>query len=145
MATSLGVAATANPREQNAALILRQHGPFDIVIEAAGNQSALDLCTPLVKEHGRIVLIGYHQSNGGMRSVNMEQWNLKAIDVVNGHVRRQDEKLVAMRQGIDLLAAGHLVTKPMLTTYPLGEINTAFKDLITGKAGLVKAVLVTNP
>ena len=59
-----------------------------MVIEAAGVQSAVDLCTELVTQHGKIILVGYHQSNDGMRNVNMQQWNFKAIDVINGHVRR---------------------------------------------------------
>jgi len=71
----------------------------------------------LVGLHGRIVLIGYHQSHGGMRAVNMQQWNYKAIDVVNGHARRVDEKVAAMWQGIDLMQQGHLIT------VPLGSVN----------------------
>jgi len=143
-AKSLGAAASANPLEINADAILEKFGPVDLVIEAAGNQSALDLCTPLVREHGRIILIGYHQSNGGLRTVNMERWNFKAIDVVNGHVRREDEKLDAMRQGMSMMAAGQIVTEPLVTTYPIEAITTAFDDLTKGNPGLFKAVLLMD-
>ena len=142
LSRDLGADAAINRMKQDAASILEQFGEFDIVIEAAGNQSALDLCTPLVKEHGRIILIGYHQSNHDIRSVNLEQWNFKAIDVVNGHVRRDDEKLAAMHQGTALMAQGHLITQPLVTNYPLAKIETAFSDLTTGKQDLMKAVLL---
>jgi threonine dehydrogenase-like Zn-dependent dehydrogenase len=142
LAKRFGANATAHPIEVSAGQILNSHGPFDLVIEAAGNQSALDLCTPLVKEHGRIILVGYHQSNDGIRTVNMEQWNLKAIDVVNGHVRNESEKLEAMQVGMEFLRDASIVTDPLITTYRLETINSAFEDLIARKSGLVKAVLV---
>jgi Zn-dependent alcohol dehydrogenase len=72
----------------------------------------------------------------------MQQWNYKAIDVINGHVRRGDEKLEAMRQGIDLMRQGHLVTRPLVTTYDLAQVEQAFQDLSAGARGLFKAVLL---
>jgi threonine dehydrogenase-like Zn-dependent dehydrogenase len=122
--------------------VVERYGEFDVVIEAAGSQGALDLCGELVREHGRIIVIGYHQSNEGRRTINMQQWNYKAIDVVNGHVRRGDEKLEAMRQGIDLMRQGHLVTLPLVTTYDLAQVEQAFQDLSAGARGLFKAVLL---
>jgi threonine dehydrogenase-like Zn-dependent dehydrogenase len=135
-------ADTAFDPTTSAKEVVEQYGRFDLVIEAAGSQSALDLCGNLVREHGRILLVGYHQSNGGQRTVNMQQWNYKAIDVINGHVRRQDQKLEAMRQGIDLMRQGHLVTAPLVTTYDLAQVEQAFQDLTTGERGLFKAVLL---
>jgi threonine dehydrogenase-like Zn-dependent dehydrogenase len=137
----LGADFAADPSEGGAPSILARFGEFDLVIEAAGTQSALDLCGDLVKEHGRIVLVGYHQSEGGMRTVNMQQWNYKAIDVVNGHVRRHEEKAEAMRQGMDLMREGHLSTAPLITMYDFRDIEQAFRDLSSRKPGLVKAVL----
>jgi len=142
MSQELGAGFVADPSQGGAPSILHRFGEFDLVIEAAGTQSALDLCGDLVKEHGRIVLVGYHQSEGGMRTVNMQQWNYKAIDVVNGHVRRHEEKAEAMRQGVDLMREGHLSTAPLVTTYALGDIEQAFSDLSSRKPGLLKAVLL---
>ncbi len=142
MGQQLGADTTVNPKTINTKDILAQYGEFDVVIEAAGTQSSIDLCTNLVKQHGRIILVGYHQSNGGMRTVNMQQWNYKAIDVVNGHVRREDEKAEAMRQGMELMRQGYLVTAPLVTTYDLTDIETAFRALISEKSELFKAVLL---
>jgi threonine dehydrogenase-like Zn-dependent dehydrogenase len=142
MAQRLGADVMFDPTVTRAKDVVEKHGVFDIIIEAAGTQSALDLCTDLVKEHGRVILVGYHQSQGGLRTVNMQQWNYKAIDVVNGHVRRGDEKLEAMRQAVELLRQGRLVTAPLVTTYDLDQVEQAFRDLSAGKQGLFKAVLL---
>ncbi len=141
MAKHMGAQISYDPLVDDATTILSAHGEFDVVIEATGVQSAVDLCTDLVAQHGRIVLVGYHQSNGGLRTVNMEQWNFKAIDVVNGHVRRQDEKLEAMRLGMDLMRQGHIVTAPLVTVFDLDQVEQAFQALTNGTPGLYKAVL----
>ncbi|MEM7344755.1 MAG: alcohol dehydrogenase catalytic domain-containing protein [Chloroflexota bacterium] len=116
-------------------------GEFDVVIEATGVQNALGLCGNLVKQHGRLILIGYHQSNEGMRHVNMQLWNFKAIDVINGHVRREQEKRDAMAQGLDLMSKGLLVTEPLVELYQLADVEQAFTNFIKPKEGFFKAVL----
>ncbi|MFB0503646.1 MAG: zinc-binding dehydrogenase [Candidatus Bathyarchaeia archaeon] len=143
MARRLGADAVHSPETDNAERVVQRHGEFDVVIEATGVQSAIDMAGDLVKQHGRIILVGYHQSNEGMRTVNMKQWNYKAIDVVNGHVRRGDEKLRAMQVGIDLIRKGRLVIEPLVKQYPLPEVEKAFHDLIARKEGLFKAALTS--
>lgn len=115
---------------------------FDVVIEATGVPEALTLSGDLVAQHGRLVIIGYHQSNGGQRSINMQQWNYKAIDVVNGHVRRQSEKWEAMQAGMDLLLGGDLCLEPLVTPYALADVEQAFVEIVNRKPGVFKAVLI---
>ncbi len=141
VAQKLGATEMYDPTDKTAEQILEDLGEFDIVIEAAGVAPVIDICTMLVKQHGKIVLVGYHQSNDGMRTVDMKTWNFKAIDVINGHVRREDEKLEAMRQGMELLRSGKLEMEPLVKFYDFADIKTAFKDLIERKEGLFKAVL----
>jgi len=87
----------------------------------------------------------------------MKKWNFKAIDVINGHVRRNDEKLKAMQAGIDLIRAGRLVIKPLVQHYKLSQVEKAFEehyklsqvekafeDLVSRKKGLFKAALVPD-
>ena len=141
MAKQFGAKTTYSPQKSKSSDILAVHGEFDVVIEVAGTQSAIDLSTELVKQHGRIILVGYHQTNNGLRTVNMQQWNYKAIDVVNGHVRRQDEKVAAMQQGMLLMQQGHIHTKPMVSFYDFSETERAFQELTNGTPHLLKAVL----
>ena len=131
-----------DPAGKTTTEILDEIGEFEIVIEATGVAPVVDLCTVLVKQHGKIILVGYHQSNNGMRNVDMKTWNYKAIDVINGHVRRDDEKSLAMKQGIKLLSEGKLDFKGMIQMYSLQDIKKAFENLINRKPGLYKAVIV---
>lgn len=139
MALQLGANEALTPDAVNIADIWQ--GDFDVVIEVAGSAAALELCGELVNQHGRLILVGYHQSNDGWRAVNMKLWNYKAIDVVNGHVRRKAEKLAAMQQGMTLLRNGQLVVESLVTRYNLGDVEQAFIDFTAQKEGLFKAVL----
>jgi len=140
-ALECGADKAINPSGLSPDAILRNFGEFDVIIEATGIQEAIDVSSVLVREHGRIILIGYHQSNDGIRSVDMRQWNYKAIDIINGHVRREDEKLDAMREAVSLEADGLLKMENLVSVYEFSDIEEAFKDLISRKENLFKAVL----
>jgi len=133
-----GADAALDPSTADAAVL----GLFDVILEVTGVQSGLDLVAPLIREHGRAVIIGYHQAGQGLRQVDLKTWNYKAIDVINGHVRRNDEKLRAQVAAMALLRAGLLPVADLVTRYPLAEINRAFADLEARREGLYKAVLV---
>ncbi|OHD67031.1 MAG: hypothetical protein A2096_16175 [Spirochaetes bacterium GWF1_41_5] len=115
---------------------------YDVVIEAAGVQAAVDAASRLVRKHGIINLVGYHQSEGGLRTINMKEWNFKSITVVNGHVRNEYEKCQAMKAGFRLIAAKKLVMKNYTSDYAFTDIKQAFSDLISRKHGLYKANLL---
>lgn len=113
---------------------------FDVVIESSGAQSALDLAGKLVRAHGVLSIVGYHQ--GGPRSVDMKMWNWKAIDVVNAHVRRRDDLLESMRIGLELERAGKIDLGSLVThRYGLEGVDQAFGDLMTKPPGFIKAVI----
>lgn len=113
---------------------------FDVVVEASGTQPGLELAGRLVRAHGLLSILGYHQ--GGPRSVDVEMWNWKAIDVVNAHVRRRADLLESMRIGLELEAnkmidLGRLVTH----RYSLDDIDQAYADLRAKPPGFIKAVV----
>ena len=128
--------------EFNSNIVAKDLGEFDVVIHATGVENAVTLATDLVKQHGTLVLVGYHQSNDGMRSVNMKTWNFKAITIVNGHVRRREEKHQAMARSMALLASKRITYGPLITNYRFEDIGAAFNDLTSRKEGLFKANLV---
>jgi len=142
IARELGADATMNPASDDLSGISKADGDYDVVIEAAGTQGALDLAGDLVKQHGRIILVGFHNSHDGLRTVNMKQWNFKAIDVANGHVRRNNEKQEALKETVALLAAGKVRVEQIVTAYPIDTIREAFEDTINRKEGLLKGVIV---
>ena len=113
---------------------------IDVVIEASGTQPGLTLAGRLVRAHGLLSILGFHQ--GGKREVDVEMWNWKAIDVVNAHVRRHADLMESMRIGLDLIAAGTFSFAPLVThRFSLDNVDGAFGALLEKPTGFVKAVV----
>jgi threonine dehydrogenase-like Zn-dependent dehydrogenase len=113
---------------------------FDVVIEASGTQEGLDLATRLVRQHGTVTILGYHQSR---RSVDLQAWNWKAIDVINGHVRRRDLLNESIRRGLEFVRLGRIAPGGLIThRFELEDVGKAFEALESKPAGFVKAVVV---
>jgi threonine dehydrogenase-like Zn-dependent dehydrogenase len=65
----------------------RMHLTQPIVIEATGAAAGLELASDLVAIDCTLGVLGYHQSNGGKRIVDMRGWNFRAMRVVSLHNR----------------------------------------------------------
>lgn len=115
-------------------------GGFDRVIEAAGLQSTLDVAGAVTAEYGRLVIAGYHQD--GRRQVDMQQWNWKALDVVNAHERSVERYAHGIRQAIAAIEAGRLDPFRFLThSRSLADLDEAFALTRDRPEGFVKAVV----
>jgi threonine dehydrogenase-like Zn-dependent dehydrogenase len=116
----------------------RVEGPFELVHECTGTQSGLDTASALVGERGRLVIVGYHQD--GPRTVDLQSWNWRGLDVVNAHERDPAVYAEGMRAGAELLAAGELDVEPLLThRFPLDRLDDAFEAARMRPPGFVKA------
>lgn len=113
---------------------------FDLVMEAAGNQKALDLATETVKIRGRIVSYGYHNT-GGRRSIDMERWNFKGVDIVNGHERDPMVYMAGVRRALELFRWEKPGDLLLTHTFPLEEINAAFALIEERPTGFVKGLV----
>jgi threonine dehydrogenase-like Zn-dependent dehydrogenase len=115
-------------------------GEFDVVIEAAGTQSALDTAARLVATGGRLVVAGFHQD--GPRTVDMQSWNWRGIDVVNAHERDPQAYVRGLRTAVELALAGRLDVERLVThRLPLARLGDAFELARTRPPGFVKAVV----
>ncbi|HEV2851517.1 MAG TPA: alcohol dehydrogenase catalytic domain-containing protein [Thermoanaerobaculia bacterium] len=113
----------------------------DVVIEATGKQRPLDLGAELTRVRGRLIVAGYHQD--GPRTVNMQLWNWRGIDVINAHERDPRIYKRGMEEGVRLLAEGGLDLAPLIThTFPLAEINRAFQTAEERPEGFLKSVVL---
>jgi threonine dehydrogenase-like Zn-dependent dehydrogenase len=113
---------------------------MDVVIEASGTQAGVTLAGKMVRAHGILSILGYHQ--GGQRSVDMELWNWKAIDVVNAHVRRFNDLMESMRIGLQLLSNRQMDFSPLVThRYTLDQVDLAYNDMRTKPSGFIKGVV----
>jgi 2-desacetyl-2-hydroxyethyl bacteriochlorophyllide A dehydrogenase len=120
----------------------RVEGEFDVVVEAAGVQETLDLATRLTRESGRLVIAGYHQD--GPRSVNMQLWNWRGLDVVNAHERDERANIAGIRSAVDAVVAGQLDPEPLYThVLPLDRVADALELARTRPDGFLKALVTT--
>ena len=114
-------------------------GEFDLVVEASGTQPGLDLASALAAEQGTLSILGFHQAR---RTIDLEAWNWKALDVVNAHVRDRHRLADSTRAAMRLLESGRLPVGDLLThNFPLEQADQAFEALQEKPAGFVKAVI----
>lgn len=112
----------------------------DRVIEATGKEWPLNLAGELLKNYGKLIIAGFHQD--GMRSVNIQQWNWKGLDVINAHERDQERYMEGMREAADAVLSGKIRPENLYThTFPLEEINEAFKCITERPDGFLKALI----
>jgi threonine dehydrogenase-like Zn-dependent dehydrogenase len=113
---------------------------FPVVIEAAGVQQTLDVATWLTAHGGRLVIAGYHAY--GARTVNLQTWNWKGIDVINAHEREPSVYMSALSQGLQTIADHRLDLSRLLThTFSLHEAQRAFEAAETRPPGFLKAIV----
>ncbi len=112
----------------------------DVVIEAVGKQEPLDLAGELMRERGCLVIAGYHQD--GLRSVNLQQWNWRGIDVVNAHERDPLMYTGGIARAVDAVASGRLDPSPLYThTFPLERLGDALDATRDRPDGFLKALV----
>ncbi len=120
------------------------NGTFcDVVIEAVGKQWPLDLSAELTRERGRLVIAGYHQD--GLRSVNLQLWNWRGLDVINAHERDPQLYTDGIQAAVDAVANGQLDPTPLYThTFPLERLADALNATHDRPDGFLKALVTLS-
>ncbi len=112
----------------------------DCVIEATGYQQSLDISGEIIKNNGHLIIAGYHQD--GIRTVNLQQWNWKGIDVINAHERDQSKYIQGIKDAMDAIVNKTIEINSLFThIYPLGHINSAFEIMKDRPDGFIKALV----
>jgi len=115
----------------------------DVVIEAVGKQWPLDLSAELTRERGRLIIAGYHQD--GLRTVNMQLWNWRGLDVINAHERDPQMYTGGIRLAVDAVAGGVLDPTPLYThTFPLERLGEALDATRDRPDGFLKALVTLS-
>ena len=110
------------------------------VIEAAGEQVTLDIASAVSAEGGRLMIAGYHQD--GPRTVDMQQWNWRGLDVINAHERDPEVAARGLREAMDAVRDGRLDPAALLThRMPLDRLSDAFELMRERPEGFLKAVV----
>ena len=130
LARRLGARTPAEPKPESC----------DVVVEVAGAQETLDLATELVRVRGRLVIAGFHQVDA--RSVDMQTWNWRGLDVINAHERDPAVYVRGLREAVRAVVDGRLDLGPLIThSFPLARIADAFEAARTRPDGFQKAVV----
>ncbi|WP_017733858.1 MDR/zinc-dependent alcohol dehydrogenase-like family protein [Nafulsella turpanensis] len=112
----------------------------DRVIECTGKEWPLNLSGELLKNRGKLIIAGFHQD--GMRSVNIQQWNWKGLDVINAHEREQEKYMEGMREAAGAVAEGRMNPEPLYThQFSLDETQKAFEHITQRPDGFLKALI----
>jgi threonine dehydrogenase-like Zn-dependent dehydrogenase len=112
----------------------------DRVLEVTGRQEPLDLAAELTRERGRLVIAGFHQD--GPRTVNMQLWNWRGLDVVNAHERDRAVYVRGVREAADAVARGMLDPAPLYThEFALADIGAALNAAARRPDGFLKALV----
>jgi L-iditol 2-dehydrogenase len=115
----------------------------DVTFEVTGQQRPLELVGKITRMSGTVVIAGYHQ--GRPRRIPLGHWNWMAYRIVNAHFRDVPTIMRGMRAGMRLLVSGKLSMEGLVThTFPLEDIEKAFRMAIEKPDGFVKAVVMPS-
>jgi 2-desacetyl-2-hydroxyethyl bacteriochlorophyllide A dehydrogenase len=142
LALELGAAMALSPEEDvvDAIESFTDGRLCDVVVEAAGVQATLELCGPLTRVRGRLVVAGFHQD--GPRQVDMQLWNWRGLDVINAHERDPAIYVAGVRAAVEAVQDGRLPLQRLIThRLPLEQLDEAFSLAISRPEGFLKAVV----
>jgi L-iditol 2-dehydrogenase len=112
----------------------------DVVYEVTGAAEPLRHAEMLVRQGGKLAIVGYHQ--GEPRAMRLGHLNFNAVTLVNCHFRDKRQIIWGMTRGMRLVESGRLDLTPLAThVYPLDNIGQAFIDAAERPKGFVKAVV----
>ena len=143
IARELGAVLALSPAEDIISPIRELTGGdlCDVVVEAAGVQETLDLCAPLTRNRGRLVVAGFHQD--GPRQVDMQLWNWRGLDVVNAHERDPAVYAAGVRAAIVAVEDGRIPLQRLIThRVELQHLDEAFSLATERPDGFMKAVVL---
>ncbi len=110
------------------------------VVEATGKEAALDLAGELTAVRGRLVVAGFHQD--GRRSVNVQLWNWRGLDVINAHERAPEAYTRGIREAVVTFCPDVIDPGPLYShSLTLDEIGIAFALLSERPKGFTKALV----
>ncbi len=113
---------------------------MDVVLEAAGITSALEISSALVRNYGTVCVVGYHHS--GTAPMDMSLW-YKGATIVNGFSPVRKRTIKAMANGLDLIAHRQFSYAPLIThRFGLEGVDDAFELMESRADDFVKSVIL---
>ena len=114
-------------------------GPLDLVVETAGAVEAVELSTRLVREGGRVVLLGI-AGEGKVLELPADRLALRDLELI-GSVSYTS---AVWARVVSLLAEGRVDLSPIVThRFPVSEFEQAF-DLLENRRGIVAKIVLEH-
>ena len=111
------------------------------VIECTGKEWPLNLSIELTGTRGKLIVAGFHQD--GMRSLNVQMLNWRGIDMISAHERDPQQYISGIKAAVEAVEEGKMDPYPLFThSFPLEEMNKAYKHLTERPDGFIKALIV---
>lgn len=137
------VAITDAGQAVTAARSANRGDDYTAVFEVTGLQEPLDIAAQLTRTRGTLVIAGYHQD--GARTVDLQLWNWRGLDVINAHERETTLYVSGLREAVRLTCDGTLPLERLVThVFPLDELAQAFRHAVERPPGFLKAAVVTH-
>jgi threonine dehydrogenase-like Zn-dependent dehydrogenase len=101
------------------------------IYEGTGVQEGLTLAEQLVnwevRPHQNLVVVGYHQSNGGRRVVDEARLDVAGVNTIRGHWRDRNLQIMpGMRAVVALMNRGQLEVERLVShTFPIASAQEA--------------------
>ena len=114
--------------------------PFDLVVEAAGAEQALQSAAGLTRAGGRLSIFSWHHKP---RTVNFGEWHVKGLTVVNSSpLIARDHNVNYFHRAIRLLCNGTFDMSKLVThRHPFAQIEDAMELAAERPADYIKGVL----
>lgn len=114
-------------------------GEYDVMVEAAGSDSGVDMCTNMAGPGGTVIILGTHMDRLSVPGVPAL---MKELNVISSIMYNRYEGGSDFGDSINLLANDPVIAKTLIThRFPLAEATTAWEVAKDRKAGALKVAL----
>lgn len=144
LAREFGARRVINPlsAEGKAQLTDLERAPFDVVIESAGSQAALDLSYRILRSGGVLNIFASHRGST-TRSVDIYEWHHKGIRVFNTSPKISPNFEAIFHRTIPLMERGVFDLAPLITHRTRPEDAQALFELaLARKEDYIKGIVV---
>lgn len=146
LAAKYGATHTINPLKQDVKQAVEEFtaGHYaDFVIEGTGIPEVLNDSVKLLRTtgRGRVVLMSSHKRPS--TNFDFREMVSRSAELIVAHAKYSEDQMADMRRGLRLLEKGVIRMDDIITNrYELGDIDKAFKDLVSKPAGYIKGIVV---
>lgn len=115
---------------------------FDLVMEWGETEESLNLAIDLTNMCGQLCVGAYHNNNKGMRTVNFERLNVRAIDCLSTHPRESGLLIKSAEAAMKMIGDGSWNYRSVPTKiYSIADFDLAHEELPDKFGKWLKAVV----